>query len=281
MIWIIMSTACQHAPQPMNPAITPKHVSQTYERAFRDSSELELSFECARNYNREFEFTLHRTCREIAELGEGLRVLEVGAFTGVVSSTLARLGYRVSATDVPFVADDPALRRFLETENVGLHAVDLTKDRIPHPDGSFDVIIFHSVLAHLNVNPIPVVREFHRLLSDGGAVYCNTPNLLAAKNVWRMVSGRGYLDPIGHLEGNLNEGTGLSVGLHWREWTKAELIDLFGCCGFDLEHHRFAVTTPNRSGLPRKQLVRLLYSLRPAFMPTQIGIFRKRPVSAA
>jgi SAM-dependent methyltransferase len=212
---------------------------------------------------------------DIADLGPDLRILEVGVFTGVVSVTLARLGYLVSASDVPLVVSDPALECFLRSEKIESCAVNLATTKLPYPDGSFDVIIFHSVLTHLNVNPIPILREFHRVLGENGVVYCNTPNLLAAKNVWRMLSGKGYLDPIERLAMNLNSKSGMSVGLHWREWTKAELIDLFEYCGFELESHRFAVTTPNRSKFPRKQLVGLMYAIRPAFMTTQIGLFRK------
>lgn len=261
----------------MKDTIPPEQVTATFEEVSRVTSGLALGFENARNYNAEFGFTHLRTCLDVARLGRGLRVLEVGVFTGVVSATLSRLGCRVSATDVPFVVADPALARFLKQENVTCDPVNLATTRLPHADGSFDVIIFHSVLTHLNVNPIPIVRDFHRLLAPGGAVYCNTPNLLCAKNVWRMVSGKGYLDPIDRLEMNLNPGSGMEVGLHWREWTKAELIDLFEYCGFAVEGHRFEVTTPNRSSFPRKQLVALLYAIRPAFMTTQIGLFRKKP----
>lgn len=261
----------------MNQSIQQEVVIQEYESVFRESSLLDLSFENAERYNQIFKHTLLRACIDVSKLGVGVRVLEVGAFTGVVSTTLARLGYQVSASDVPFVITDPALGQFLKSEGVECCAVDLTADAtFPHPDGFFDVIVFHSVLTHLNVNPIPILREFHRLLGEKGVIYCNTPNLLCAKNIWQMVSGKGYLDPVRHLVQNLESGKGISVGLHWREWTKAELIDLFDFCGFDVEHHRFEVTTPNRSKFPRKQLVSLLYFIRPSLMTTQIGVFRKK-----
>lgn len=260
----------------MREPIETDRVRSTFDEVFLESSGLDLSFESAGNYNSEFKHTLLRACTDIAALGGGLRVLEVGVFTGVVSATLARLGYVVSASDVPFVVADPAVDAFLKKENVKAFPVNLATTKFPLPDRSFDVIIFHSVLTHLNVNPIPILQEFHRLLDKDGVVYCNTPNLLAAKNRWQILSGKGYLDTIDRLAWNLDPGTGMSVGLHWREWTKGELIELFDHCGFDTENHRFVLTTPNRSGFPRKTLVSLMYALCPSLMTTQIGLFKKR-----
>lgn len=74
---------------------------------------------------------------------------------------------------------------------------------------------------------------------------------------------------------NLNPGTGMQVGLILREWTKAELVELFGVCGFETESHCFTVNTRNRSGFLRKQLVNLMYRFFPSLMPTQVGVFRK------
>ena len=41
---------------------------------------------------------------------------------------------------------------------------------VPLPDESFDIVNSHGVLHHI-VDPVPVVREFHRLLRPGGLVY--------------------------------------------------------------------------------------------------------------
>lgn len=209
------------------------------------------------------------------ELGATARILELGAFTGVVAVALAKLGHRVVASDFPFIAEDSAVKTLCEKCGIRIVPQDLAKIAFPLESGSFDVIVFHSILAHLNFNPIPLLREFHRLLDRGGRVYCATPNLLAAKNVALILRRRGYLNPVQSYLWNLNPGTGMQVGLIWREWTKAELVELFGVCGFEMESHCFTVNTRNRSGFPRKQLVNLMYRCFPSLMPTQVGVFRK------
>jgi SAM-dependent methyltransferase len=247
-----------------------------FESAFTDSCGLDLKFENAPHYNSAFEYALCRTVCDVEALGKNLRVLDVGAFTGVISVALARLGYVVEACDVPFVISDPALSGLFESEGIKSYGVNLAAGKFPQGDESFDLIVFHSVLTHLNFNPIPLLREFSRLLSSGGRVYCATPNLLSAKNIALILKRKGYLNPIEHLVWNLQPETGMSVGLHWREWTREELIELFRVSGFDLASHRFDITTRNISKPYRKFLVSILYKLWPSLMPSQTAVFRKR-----
>jgi len=249
---------------------------EIFRKTYAEGGRLALKFENAAAYNARFRYSFERTVSEVAGFGDGLKILEIGSFTGVVSVTLARLGHDVTASDVPFVVNDPAIVAWFDAEGIRRIAVDLTKDQIPAPDGSFDVIVFHSVLAHLNVNPIPVLREFARVLAPGGRVYCETPNLLAANNTARMIMRRGYLNPVEHLIWNLNPGKGLSVGLIWREYTRDELVGIFAAAGFELERHRYVLRTPNRSVFPRRQLVALMYRIMPSLMPSQEAVFRKR-----
>jgi len=254
---------------------TEEKLSGVFERTYEQSSELALQFENAATYNPRFRHTFERTIRDVNALGRGLRILEIGSFTGVVSVTLARLGHQVTASDVPFVVNDPAIAIWLDAEGVKRFAVNLIQDKLPADDGSFDVIVFHSVLAHLNVNPLPIIREFARVLVPGGRVYCETPNLLAAKNTFRMMTRRGFLSPVEHMVWNMTPDKGMSVGLIWREYTKEELAGLFEAAGFEMESHRYVLREPNRSAFLRKQLVGLMYRVVPSLMPSQIAVFRK------
>ncbi len=250
-------------------------VDEIFEQVFRESSLLDIGFEDAARYNKNFKLTHYRTVCEVNALRSRARILELGAFTGVVAVSLSRLGHRVTASDYPFVLKDPAVVSFFNGNGIETCPMNLADIRFPLPDGGFDVVDFHSILSLLNFNPLPLLREFYRLLAPGGCVYCATPNLLAAKNVALILMRRGYLSPLEHLELNLLEGTGMKVGLSWREWTKDEMIGLFRAAGFEVESHKFGLNTPNRSGFPRRQLVGWLYGLFPSLMPTQIGVFRK------
>jgi SAM-dependent methyltransferase len=250
-------------------------LNQIFEYSFLDSSALDLKFENAARYNSELKYTFFRTISDINEIKGKFRILEVGSFTGVVSIALSRLGHDVTASDIDFVINDPGLVDFYRKEGIQRCPVNLASGKFPQPDGVFDLIVFNEVLEHLNFNPIPLLKEFNRLLINGGRVYCATPNLLAAKNVSLIFRRKGYLNSVEALVSNLQPNSGMSVGLHWREWAKDELIDLFTVAGFKLESHKFGLTTQNRSRFPRKQLVSLMYKIWPSLMPNQAALFQK------
>ncbi len=256
-------------------ALLTHSITSALQSAYDDSSAALIQFENSARYNQELRYTFERTVSEVSRLGSELRILEIGAFTGVVSVALKRLGHLVTASDMPFVIKDPALESLFAKDDILTLAADLSHMPFPVADASFDLIVFNEVLEHLNFNSIPLLREFHRILTPGGRVYCATPNLLSAKNRWLLLSGHSYINPVKDLLWNLEPGTGMSVGLHWREWSHAELVELFQVAGFDTETHHFGLSTPNCSGPVRKTLVSLMYHLAPSLMPNQVGVFRK------
>lgn len=249
--------------------------------ALTESNSITPAFGDIRDYNRQMKYCYHRTLRDIVQLDERLksngklRILEIGSFTGVICIALANLGYSVVAHDIPFIVNDHDLARLLRKHGIDRVAVDLQDCQFDLDSASFDVIIFNEVLEHLCFNSIPLLREFNRILSPQGRVYCATPNLACLKNRCFLMKGRGFLSPIAQMQLQLDSEKSTSVGLHWREWTKAELLDLFKVSGFDMEWHRYSPYVENTSSLPRKMFVRWMYRLFPAFMPCQIGLFKK------
>jgi SAM-dependent methyltransferase len=248
---------------------------EIFEVAFKKCCELDLKFENAEKYNNALKYTFQRTFNDISQSGKELKILEIGSFTGVVSVALKLYGNFITATDMDFVINDPAIKQLFDEEAISGHSVNLANGILPFENECFDLIVFNEVLEHLNFNPIPTLREFHRILVRGGRVYCATPNLLAAKNVARIVLRKGYLNPPSDFIWNLEPGTGMSVGLHWREWSREELIELFKCAGFGCEWHKFGLVTPNRSKFPRNIAVKLMYQIFPSLMPNQVAFFQK------
>lgn len=236
---------------------------------------LKFSFVNSRPYHENFELTHHRAVADIHVSDKTLDVLEVGCFTGAVSVALARLGHKVTANDVGFILDDAALQEFLEKEGVCISRFDLSCQKLPFGDESFDVVIMHSVIAHLTFNPIPLLREFRRVLRVGGIIYCATPNALSIRKVLAVLRRQGYLNNVNQMIQNLEAGKSMSVGLIWREYTKGELIDLFRASGFSLKTHKFGLNAPNQSSPLKRMGVTLMYQIWPSLLPTQIGIFEK------
>ena len=52
---------------------------------------------------------------------------------------------------------------------------DLDKDKIPFPDGTFDLILCWQVFAHLNY-PLHALKEFNRVLKKNGKIKFDLPN---------------------------------------------------------------------------------------------------------
>jgi len=217
-----------------------------------------------------------RTVQDLEVLGSNLKILEIGAFTGIVSAALAALGHEVTASDIAFVLSDAKNAEFLDSAGVKTLPHDLSLLPFPSPSSEFDLVVMNEVLEHLNFNPIPLLKEFARVLKPGGLLYCATPNLCRIHNRLRLLSGKGIFNPIHHLVMNLTPETGMSVGLHWREWTKKEMVELFKEAGFSLRSHHYCMLSQNASSFPRKQLINFMYAMSPSLMTHQVAVFVRR-----
>lgn len=100
------------------------------------------------------------------------RILDVGAASGLFAAELAEAGYRlISGADLDDYVE--AGRRSLFRELV---TCDLSTERLPWPDKSFDAVTAWCVLPHLE-NPFHAVREIHRVLAPGGLFIFTAPHL--------------------------------------------------------------------------------------------------------
>lgn len=234
-----------------------------------------LGFEDGNHYDSLMAYAYERTVSDVNRLGSNLDIVEFGCFTGIVSASLARLGHRLTASDIDFVLNDNQNHSFLLSEGVKIAPHNLAETPLPFPSHAFDLIVFTEVLEHLNFNPIPLLKEFNRILKPCGLIYLATPNLVRASNRVLMMKGKGFMNSVEHLRWNLQPETGMAVGLHWREWTKEELIELFSEAGFSLKSHRYALLSPNQSRFLRKQLVNAMYAIAPSLMPAHVAAFMK------
>jgi SAM-dependent methyltransferase len=206
------------------------------------------------------------------------RILELGTFLGAVSVTLQRLGYELTASDIPEFVQNAALQRRLKAEGIPLIGSNL-KDPLPFPSGQFDVVLMCEVLEHLNFNPLPALAEINRVLAPNGMLLIGTPNAARLSARIRLLLGKSINGPIQDYVLQLDPaGTrrNMIVGLHWREYTAAELRELLDATGFEVEYQCYRNDIFPAPRPLKSHFGRMIYRVCPFLSPFQLAIARKR-----
>ena len=138
------------------------------------------------------------------------------------------LGYRrlvlnTAYPDSGFVEDGLRVKG-APPADVTVSVFDVERDRYPHEDASFDVVLCLEVLEHLAVDPMAMMAEVNRVLKPGGTFVLTTPNAVRHSNVVKMILGE---HPLGWTPYN-----GYDCNRHNREYTPSEIDQLFRAAGF-------------------------------------------------
>lgn len=204
---------------------------------------------------------------------ERIRVLELGAFFGVVSIALQRLGYEVTAADLPELIELPRQAERFARCAVHTKAVRLEDLALPFPDESFDVVIMCETLEHLNFNPLPVLKEINRIGAPGSLFYLSLPNAANVYNRARVLRGQAVGVDVESFFRQLAPGSSEIVNDHWREYTADEVRLMLERLGFRVEtQYYFSLgETLGASGL-RRRAARLIYERAPWLKENQTTI---------
>lgn len=149
-----------------------------YEGRARELDELGLTYEHPDAYKRFFYGTRFRAVLDALDPQAGEEILEVGCGSGYYTRELARLGARVTATEIAPSALAQARR------NAGDVAEFRIEDaqRLSFAPASFDKVLLSEVIEHVP-EPERAVAEAARVLRPGGVLAVSTPSRLSPLNL--------------------------------------------------------------------------------------------------
>lgn len=155
------------------------------------------------------------------------RLLDIGAFYGLLAGVAYRMGWQISAVDVVPVPAYSTLR--VRERNIECGIYNACTDTLPYGDEQFDVVLLSETLEHLNYSPLPMLREIRRVLKPSGVLLLSTPNPSGLGKLIQLARGIPAIEPT--VEQVLQEGgtvthKGLTFFENLREskiWTAVEI----------------------------------------------------------
>lgn len=206
-----------------------------------------------------------------------VRVLEIGAFFGVVCICLKRLGYTVTASDVPEYMSLPEQEARFSQEGITIHKMRLQDYVFDLDDGAVDAVIMCEVLEHLNFNPLPLIKEINRILDKDGVFYVALPNAASIYNRISLLRGRMVGLSVEGFFDQLDPKSVMIINDHWREYTAPEVRYMLERMGFDIaKQYYFSLGETQPAKSPKKRLARLFYKTFPQFKENQTTLAVKR-----
>ncbi len=180
------------------------------------------------------------------------RILEVSSFLGVVDIALAKIGCEVYTYDIPEFQKNKKLSELYAKFNVHSssgYLKDVWQNALPYPDNHFDAVILSEVIEHLNFNPLPVFQEINRILKKDGILYVTTPNQVNLINRIKIILGRSIRNSISDSVTQLDQAKHTICGIHWREYTLEELVQLLEITGFTVTNYSYS-SVANKNASP-------------------------------
>ena len=165
-----------------------------------------------------------------------LKVLDIGCGNGYVLYQYARHGAHVTGVDLTKTAVELSRKRFALTGLLG-QFVEVDGNKLPFPDGDFDIVCSMGVLHHIS-DPRPMVDEIFRVLKPGGRLIVMLYYRYSWKNLI-LIRLRRLLDP--QFRGktqqealNMNDGDACPLALVYSRREASALFSRFSGITFKL-----------------------------------------------
>jgi ubiquinone/menaquinone biosynthesis C-methylase UbiE len=104
---------------------------------------------------------------------KGQKLLEVGCGRGDFLKSFQRIGLECFGCDIQKV----------KVEGIKIKQVDISKEKLPYGDETFDIVYHKSVIEHIS-SPENLMKETYRILKPGGIVVILTPDWISQMKVF-------------------------------------------------------------------------------------------------
>jgi 2-polyprenyl-3-methyl-5-hydroxy-6-metoxy-1,4-benzoquinol methylase len=167
------------------------------------------------------------------------KLLDIGAFFGLIPGVAYRMGWRVSAVDAYPMPAFSSLR--VPERQVECALYNACTDVLPFADAAFDTVLLSEVLEHLMYSPLPMFREIRRVLKPSGKLTLSTPNPAGLGKLISLALGGAPLQPT--LEQMIDENqtfqhkglTFLKSNRESKLWTVREIAKTLEMCGLRIQ----------------------------------------------
>lgn len=223
------------------------------------------------DHRHEYVRTVQDVATHLQETGASAgRILEIGSFFGVVSMSLARLGFEIVALDIPeYIQNEEQLQRFSRL-GITSASIQLQDYLLPFEDESFDAVIMCEVLEHLNFNPLPLLKEINRVTKPGGLFYLSLPNGANVRNRLDVLKGNPIQVSVGSFFDQLDVRHPEIVNGHWKEYTAGEVREMLTRLGFSIERqYFFCLSECLEHRTLKNRIGRTFYALFPSLKENQ------------
>jgi SAM-dependent methyltransferase len=108
---------------------------------------------------------------------------------------------------------------------------DAERDRFPYPDGHFDLVVAGEIIEHMTFDPMHLLVESRRVLSEGGYLLLSTPNSASLACVAKVLDGT--VNPMIYWQYKMPDPLDPEIG-HVHEYTAVEMGRTIAAAGFEV-----------------------------------------------